>query len=64
MNEEQVRYLVISAVNLARTTTPGNMCDEAVVERIMHDHYKDGRWRSLLFEEIIADEPREEIDIH
>lgn len=51
-SEEFVRDLVERAVELARNTTPGNMCNEAVVQRIMKDRYAPGRgWVSSLFDE-------------
>jgi histone H3/H4 len=49
MNEDEVAQLVEDAVDLARHTSPGNMSDEAVIQRIMKEEYVDGRWRSSLF---------------
>jgi hypothetical protein len=47
-SEDEVRDLVTKAVNLARRTTPGNMSDEACIQRTMEDRYIEGRWRSIL----------------
>lgn len=49
MNEQEVRELVASAVNLARRTSSDNVCDEAVVQWTMKDRFFDGRWRSRHF---------------
>jgi hypothetical protein len=49
MDEDKVRELVEEAVQNARNTTPGNVCDEAVVQWTMDDKYIDGRWRSSYF---------------
>jgi len=46
--EEALRTLVTDAVRLARRTTPGNVCDEACVQRIMKDRFIGGVWRSTL----------------
>lgn len=51
MDEDQVRELVEQAVRVARNTTPGNVSNEAVVQRTMNDKFIDGRWRSLYFQE-------------
>lgn len=51
MNEEEVRALIEEAVDLARNrSTPDNLCDEAVVQRVLEERFIDGRWRSRLFE--------------
>lgn len=51
LNETEVRVLVAEAVHMARTTTPGNVCNEAVVQQVMKDEYKGkGGWRSRWFE--------------
>ncbi len=42
--EERIREIVAEAVRLARATTPGNMCDEAVVQHVLHEEFVDGRW--------------------
>jgi hypothetical protein len=49
MNEGDVAQLVEDAVDLARRTSPDNMCDDAVTQRIMKEEFVDGRWRSGLF---------------
>ena len=56
MDEPEVRELVTQAVHTARTTTPGNVSDEAVVQWTMDDKFIDGRWRSTYFLEESADE--------
>jgi len=50
LNEAEVRAIVEDAVLIARSTTPGNVCDEAVVQWAMKDKYIEGDgWRSLYF---------------
>jgi hypothetical protein len=49
LDEDKVRELVEEAVQTARNTTPGNVCDEAVVQWTMDDKFIDGRWRSTYF---------------
>ena len=61
MNEDKVRELVEEAVHRARHTTEGNMCEEAIVQRVMEDYFLDGRWRSKHFltkEFIDGEEPK------
>lgn len=49
LDEDKVRELVEEAVRIARTTTPSNVSDEAVVQWTMDDKFIDGRWRSTYF---------------
>lgn len=49
LDEEKVRELVEEAVRIARTTTPSNVSDEAVLQWTMDDKFIDGRWRSTYF---------------
>lgn len=50
LNEAEVRSLVSEAVDIARTTTPSNMCDEAIVQRVMKDEFRSSGWRSRWFD--------------
>jgi hypothetical protein len=50
-DEDELRELVEKTVRHARRTTPGNMCDEAIVQHAMQERFVDGRWRSMLFNE-------------
>jgi len=50
IGEAEVRDLVTEAVHRARTTTPGNVSDEAVVQWTMKDKFVNGRWRSSHFQ--------------
>lgn len=49
LDEEKVRELVEEAVHTARTTSPGNVSDEAVVQWTLDEKFVDGRWRSSYF---------------
>lgn len=49
VDEKKTRELVEKAVRIARNTTPGNVCDEAVVQWTMDDKFIDGEWRSTHF---------------
>lgn len=50
LTEEEVRALVAHAVHMARTTTPGNICNEAVVQSVMREHFEPGEgWKSKYF---------------
>lgn len=49
MDEDRVRRIVKEAIYIARTTTPENVCDEAVVQKVLDERFIDGRWRSTFF---------------
>jgi len=46
--EAAVRELVVSAIELARNTTPGNVCDAACVQWTMEDRFDERGWHSTL----------------
>jgi hypothetical protein len=48
-DEDELRELIREAVSLARRTSVDNMCDDAIVQRVMKEEFIDGRWRSKLF---------------
>ena len=48
-DEDELRELIREAVSLARRTSADNMCDDAIVQRVMKEEFIDGRWRSKLF---------------
>lgn len=48
MSESEIRALVTEAVQEARAFSPGNVCDEAIVQRVMRDEFQSG-WQSMRF---------------
>ena len=50
-DEDELRELIEDAVRFARNTTPGNVSNEAVIQRAMKERFVDGNWRSMLFNE-------------
>lgn len=48
--EDEIKALVAHAVHMARTTTPGNVCNEAVVQQVMKEEFVPGQgWKSKYF---------------
>lgn len=49
LDEDRVRQIVEEAIRIARTTTPENVSDAAVVQRALDERFIDGHWRSTYF---------------
>lgn len=45
---DEMRKLIDGSIYLARNSSPDNLCDKAICQRVLKEEFIDGKWVSTL----------------